>query len=172
MDDLRFEWIKDVIYRFLSINTTDEAFDDLIKRDESNQTILKNLFSDPKISKKCIFFYSDIVEEEIETEDAEEKPEETPKPATTSRSSHSSEGESDISSVASASKEKGSEDQVKIEDTESKSDDNESDENGSSKSGSEEKSDVTGEGADQAVPEEKSTVKAYIKINSFKSIGI
>ncbi|KAF8796080.1 Dynein heavy chain 10 like protein [Argiope bruennichi] len=168
MDDLRFEWIKDVIYRFLSINTTDEAFDDLIKRDESNQTILKNLFSDPKISKKCIFFYSDIVEEEIETEDAEEKPEETPKPATTSRSSHSSEGESDISSVASASKEKGSEDQVKIEDTESKSDDNESDENGSSKSGSEEKSDVTGEGADQAVPEEKSTTSLRLIVKKTK----
>ncbi|GBM58328.1 hypothetical protein AVEN_228630-1 [Araneus ventricosus] len=107
MDDIRLDWIKDIIYRFLSIDANNEAFDELIKRDENNHTILLKLFSDPKESQKCIFFYSDIVEEEIETEDAVEKPEETPKPETTSRSSRSSEGDSDISSVTSVIKEKG-----------------------------------------------------------------
>lgn len=68
MEDARLEWIKDVIYRFLSIDANNDAFDELIKQDENNQSVLLKLLSDPKEIQKCIFFYSDIVEEEIETE--------------------------------------------------------------------------------------------------------
>ncbi|GFY40926.1 dynein-1-alpha heavy chain, flagellar inner arm I1 complex [Trichonephila inaurata madagascariensis] len=105
MEDLRLQWMKDLIYRFLLINANDEAFDELIS-DENNHKILSDIFSGSKESERCTFFYSDIIEEEIEKDDMSEKSEEIPKTAG-SQSSRSKESVSDIvSSESSIEKEK------------------------------------------------------------------
>ncbi|GFW72748.1 uncharacterized protein TNCV_1265921 [Trichonephila clavipes] len=104
MEDPRLQWMKDLIYRFLLINANEEAFDELI-RDENNHKIILNIFSGSKESEQCTFFYSDIVEEEIEKDDVSEKSEEIPKTAG-SQSSGSNESASDIVSESSIEKEK------------------------------------------------------------------
>ncbi|GFQ72153.1 dynein-1-alpha heavy chain, flagellar inner arm I1 complex [Trichonephila clavata] len=104
MEDPRLQWMKDLIYRFLLIKANEEAFDDLISDENHHKTIL-NVFSGSKDSARCIFFYSDIVEEEIEKDDVSEKSEEIPKTAG-SQSSRSNESASDIVSESSIEKEK------------------------------------------------------------------
>ncbi|GFT72631.1 dynein-1-alpha heavy chain, flagellar inner arm I1 complex [Nephila pilipes] len=135
MEDTRLQWMKDLIYRFLSIHVNDEAFDELIT-DENNRAIILNLFSASKKSQRCIFFYSDTVEEEIERDDAIEESEEIPKPDI-SQSSRSIESVSEAASESSVEKEKEAV-------PKSEKDADVSDED-SSKRDSDEKSENTGE---------------------------
>lgn len=68
MEDIRLNWMKCVVYRFLSLDTNDQAFDELLKRDEGNLNVLQRFFSNSEESPRCIFFYYEIVEEEVEKE--------------------------------------------------------------------------------------------------------
>ncbi|KAG8185575.1 hypothetical protein JTE90_023277 [Oedothorax gibbosus] len=97
MDDVRLIWMKEVIYRFLVLDVTSQAFEDLLKRDTGNPDIFQKFLSNSDDSPRCLFFYSDIVEEEIEKDDPVELPVEKEK-AETSFSSGSIKSESDAAS--------------------------------------------------------------------------
>ncbi|GIY83831.1 dynein heavy chain 10, axonemal [Caerostris darwini] len=116
MEDKRLEWMKDVIYSFLLIDISDKAFDELITTNDTHKLLL-DFFSGLKEFTRCIFFYSDIIEEEIESEDAPEKTEEIPKPESP-HTSTSHESVSEVESVSSDIKEKGSEEKEKVEEPE------------------------------------------------------
>lgn len=68
MEDIRLNWFKCVVYRFLSLDTNDQAFEELLKRDESNINVFQRFFSNSEDSPRCIFFYYEIIEEEVEKE--------------------------------------------------------------------------------------------------------
>ena len=65
MCDLRFQWFKYIIYKTLSIDFSDSAFDDMI---EKNQFATEHLTNFIHKTKACIFFYCTVEEEEVEVE--------------------------------------------------------------------------------------------------------
>ncbi|XP_035217128.1 uncharacterized protein LOC118190516 [Stegodyphus dumicola] len=94
MNDYRLEWMKDIVYRFLSIDQNDRAFEELLERDDVSLKTLDTLFSNSKETQRCIFFYFIIVEKEIEKQDILEELLESHEPSK-AESSESSKIESD-----------------------------------------------------------------------------
>lgn len=65
MNDLRFHWFKHIVYKTLSIDSNDSAFDDMIEKDQFAVEHLLNIISN---TKNCIFFHCSVEEEEVEVE--------------------------------------------------------------------------------------------------------
>lgn len=66
--DFRFQWFKEIIYRFLAIDSSDLAFQELLEKNDFAKECLHDLISGSKRIKTCVLFYFTVEEEEVEVE--------------------------------------------------------------------------------------------------------
>lgn len=67
-DDFRFHWFKKIIYKTLSIDFSDPAFEELIEKNKFARESLANFISGSNEEKTCLFFYCTVEEEEVEVD--------------------------------------------------------------------------------------------------------